>query len=305
MILAVCPNLALDVTYRVDDYRPGRSVRVAEVSTRAGGKGANVARVAGQLASAAVLLGFVGGRTGDDVVADLDATGVRHDLVSVSGETRRTLAVTAPSSTTVFNEPGPTVTEAEWQTLIDRVTELSTGVGVVTVSGSLPPGSPDDAYARVVAASRAPVVVDSSGHQLLRALDEHPAVVKPNHDEASEVLGRPVTNLAQALAACLEFVDRGAGACIVTMGADGLVAVRGDSRVRVAVGESVAGNPTGAGDAFTACLATGLAAGDDWPEMLRRSSAVAAAAVARPLAGEFDPDTFDLVLPRITVEELS
>ena len=77
------------------------------------------------------------------------------------------------------------------------------------------------------------------------------------------------------------------------------------SRVRVAVGESVAGNPTGAGDAFTACLATGLAAGDDWPEMLRRSSAVAAAAVARPLAGEFDPDTFDLVLPRITVEELS
>ena len=45
MILTVCLNLALDLTYRVDVLRPHETNRVRDVASRAGGKAVNVARV--------------------------------------------------------------------------------------------------------------------------------------------------------------------------------------------------------------------------------------------------------------------
>ena len=45
MILTVTPNVALDITYRVDQLTPGSSHRVRGVKERAGGKGINVASV--------------------------------------------------------------------------------------------------------------------------------------------------------------------------------------------------------------------------------------------------------------------
>ncbi len=304
MILAVCPNLALDVTYQVDAFIPGSSVRVARARSRAGGKGANVARVAAALGEPSVLVGFTGGSTGRTVVDDLDASGLTHDLVAVDGDTRRTLTVVSPTEATVFNEPGPEVSSEDWDRLVDLVARRAVDASVVTVSGSLPPGSPADACARLVAASAAPVVLDTSAPGLLDALPHRPAVVKPNDEEAAALLGMEVRTDRDALAACTRLVDAGARACIITMGSRGLVALRDGQAVRVHVGRTVAGNPTGAGDAFTARLATGLARGEDWTELLRQSCAVAGAAVARDLAGEFDPSTYDDLLPHITIEDL-
>ncbi len=60
VILTVTPNPAVDVTYHLDELRPGTVHRVDDVVSRAGGKGINVARVLQQLgvASEAVLLGL-------------------------------------------------------------------------------------------------------------------------------------------------------------------------------------------------------------------------------------------------------
>lgn len=304
MILSVCPNLAVDVTYQVPAFTPGHSVRVERALSRAGGKGTNVARVATALGERAVLVGFAGGRTGREVTEDLHAAGLEHELVDVAGDTRRTLTVVSPTEATVFNEPGPAVDAADWHRLVEVVARRSRTASVVTVSGSLPPGSPDDVYARLVAAAATPTIIDTSGPQLLAALAHRPAVVKPNDEEAQEILGRPVDDVAAALAACQEFVELGARSCIITMGARGSVALRDGRAVRVVAGGTVEGNPTGAGDAFTAGLAHGLAVGTPWEEILRRSSAVAAAAVARDTAGEFDPDTYTRMLPHITIEDL-
>jgi tagatose 6-phosphate kinase len=46
LIGTVTLNLALDVTYSVDELLVGGSHRVTEIRQRAGGKGVNVARVA-------------------------------------------------------------------------------------------------------------------------------------------------------------------------------------------------------------------------------------------------------------------
>jgi len=65
---------------------------------------------------------------------------------------------------------------------------------------------------------------------------------------------------------------------------------------------AVPGNPTGAGDALTAALAHGLAAGEPWPATLARAVAVSAAAVAVPHAGGYDPDLAAQLHPRVEVE---
>ncbi len=68
-------------------------------------------------------------------------------------------------------------------------------------------------------------------------------------------------------------------------------------------GTSIAVNPTGAGDACTAAIAAGLAAGLPWPEMLATAGAWSAAAVLTPVAGDVDAADVARLGPRVRVEE--
>ena len=73
MIVTVTPNPAVDVTYGLDALRPGQVHRVRTVTTRAGGKGVNVARVLARLGSPCAAVGLGSGPDADAVVAELDA----------------------------------------------------------------------------------------------------------------------------------------------------------------------------------------------------------------------------------------
>jgi tagatose 6-phosphate kinase len=119
VIAVVCLNPAIDVTFFVDELAPGMSHRVGQSRERAGGKGLNVARVLRQLDVPVVVVGFVGGRRGAVVRSELDDAALPHRLVDVAGETRRSVTVVDPvSGATVFNEPGPRITGAEWERLV-------------------------------------------------------------------------------------------------------------------------------------------------------------------------------------------
>ena len=103
MIVAVCANAAVDVTYTVPELRPGQTHRVADVDTRAGGKGINVARVLHQLGEQVTVCGFAGGAAGDAIAADLVASGIARRLTPIDRESRRAVVVVAQHEATVFN----------------------------------------------------------------------------------------------------------------------------------------------------------------------------------------------------------
>ncbi|MER7151735.1 PfkB family carbohydrate kinase, partial [Streptomyces lydicus] len=156
MILTVTLNAALDITYRLPRLRPHGTNRVTEVSERPGGKGLNVARVLASLGHRTVATGFAGGGTGEALRALLAETGVTDALVPVGGASRRTVAVVdeAGGDTTQLNEPGPTVSPAEWDAFLGTYRELLDGARAVALCGSLPPGVPVDVYARLTRAAR-------------------------------------------------------------------------------------------------------------------------------------------------------
>jgi len=316
---AVTLNLALDVTYDVDALTVGASHRVRTVRQRAGGKGVNVARVAHELGYDVLALGFVGGMTGELIAADLFDAGLTALLTPVARESRRSVAVVdmGAGDATVFNEPGPVITEDEWRAFCDRVPWGR--LRVLACSGSLPPGLPADAYAQLCARAHhhgVPAVIDAGGAALIAAAKAG-AVVRANSAELCDA--RSATGSARAGAGAAVgmhatggagdvadgarwLVELGAAAAVITDGAAGMVAATSDGVWRALPVEQVRGNPTGAGDACTAVVAAAVATGNkDWPAVLRSAVAASAAAVLTPVAGDIDLDAYRRWSPDVVV----
>ncbi|MGA5359950.1 1-phosphofructokinase family hexose kinase [Streptomyces purpurascens] len=302
MILTVTLNTALDITYRVRSLRPHASHRVSEVTERPGGKGVNVARVLAALGHEVTVTGFTGGATGRVVQERLASVpGVVDALVPITGATRRTIAVVDDRSgdTTQLNEPGPTVTPAEWSAFQEAYEALLPTASAVALCGSLPPGVPVGAYAGLVRTARStgiPVLLDTSGEPLRRGVAARPDIIKPNTDELAELTGShdPVRATQDAR-------RRGAGAVVASLGAEGLLAAAPEGRWRAAPPSSLHGNPTGAGDSAVAGLLSALVEHLPWPDRLTRAVALSAATVSAPVAGEFDRRVYEELLGRVTV----
>ncbi|WP_295014006.1 1-phosphofructokinase family hexose kinase [uncultured Microbacterium sp.] len=315
MIVTVTPNPAVDLTWHVPKIVPGATHRAEAGVARAGGKGLNVARVAHAQGAPVLALATVGGPTGAELAEELVASGVPHELLAVRGATRRSIALVDEDlgDTTVINERGVNPSAEEWAALTEAVVralgrdgeaeDATDGRGaaagrrrrrpVLVLSGSLPPGAPEDLLPSLIRAGRkagAVVIADTSGPALLRAADAGATVLKPNADELAEATG-----IADPLDGALELLRRGASLILLSQGADGMLAITSDVIVRARLAVPLAGNPTGAGDAAVAACAVLMAEGITEPEaILRRATSWSAAAVLMPLAGEIDPSWTEL-----------
>jgi len=130
-----------------------------------------------------------------------------------------------------------------------------------------------------------PVIVDTSGPALLWAADAGATVLKPNAAELVEATGIP-----DPVEGARSLLARGAELVLLSLGAEGMLAVTASDLVHARLDEPLAGNPTGAGDAGVAACAVLYADGVRDPEqILRRATAWSAAAVLTPLAGDISP----------------
>jgi tagatose 6-phosphate kinase len=286
MILCVAPSPAWDVTFRVPLFEEHATNRASAISARAGGKAVNVARLLHALGEDVRLVLPVGGRTGDDVSADLARAGIPHDLVASTTETRRTVTIVSDETgdATLVNEASRLL---DWRGFLERVCSRMAGATVVVASGSLPDGAPGDAFAHLAEEARAnglPVVLDTSGPALLAALEAGATLVKPNLAELREVTGDEDPRAGAA-----RLAQESGSAIAVSAGSDGIVLAVGEQVWHASLPDRLHGNPTGAGDAAVAAFARGLAASMPWPEMLRHAVALSGAAVLAPYAGEAAP----------------
>src|SRR5215217_3968955 len=173
-MLIAGPNLTIDRTLAIGELRPGEVLRADRVVVTPGGKGLNVARAAHALGHCAVLVSLLPGRTGEAAAAMISDEGVRLHAVRVPGELRSTAVIQERDGrTTVLNEPGPPVGEVEWTAYERAVRAHLEAHKILVCSGSVPPGSPPDAYRRLSALAQEAGIaslVDAAGETLLRAL---------------------------------------------------------------------------------------------------------------------------------------
>ena len=307
MILCVCLNPALDITYRADELVHGASHRVDVLGVRGGGKGLNVARVLAQLGEPVILTGLLGGDNGKAIGRDLDVAGIASCFMPVVEQSRRSVTVVDGRDATVLNEPGPVVAESEWQDFLAWFDDVVQHCQVVALSGSLPPGVPPDAYellTRQARRSGAKVLVDAGGDALRAVLPAGPDIVKPNVSELRQLLGRKLGNTPEILSGAQSLRAGGAGAAVVSRGALGVVALTPDGAFTARTLKPIQGNPTGAGDALAAVLARSLLCEQPWRATLVAGVAVSAAAVTVAVAGATDLAHADRLADDIEVEEL-
>ncbi|MDV9175232.1 PfkB family carbohydrate kinase, partial [Streptomyces sp. W16] len=160
----------------------------------------------------------LGGAPGALVADLLDAQGIEVAPVPVAGATRSNIALAeADGVLTKINAPGPELTAAEQELLLETVRRQSRDADWIACCGSLPRGLAPSWYAELVARAHAAgvrIALDTSGPALIEALRERPDVVKPNAEELAEAVSRPLATVGDAVKAAEELRELGAGAVL-------------------------------------------------------------------------------------------
>jgi 1-phosphofructokinase family hexose kinase len=240
--------------------------------------------------------GILGGHAGRWLAEALAAEGVPGTFAWVEGETRASLSVadTETSGLTEFYERGQDIGPDGWERLEDVVRSEVAGRSWMTMSGNLPPGAPDDGYARLIRIARGAgvkVALDARERALAEGVAACPDLVKVNQEEAGWLLGTDVASPEDARTAADALRARlgGAGAGIVTCGAEGALVAGADGEVIHGRLYAKGPYPVGSGDAFLGGLVTALERGDPWRDAVALALGAAAANAEMPGAGRLDP----------------
>lgn len=276
MIVTVTLNPTLDRTLAVAQLVPGTVHRAELLRQDLGGKGINVSRALRALGIPSRIVGLFGGATGEVFRLGLAAEGFEEvRFLRVRGDTRQniTLFDRARNEYTKFNEAGPSLDAAAMAACEDEIEQTALPGDVWAFCGSLPPGAPDDWYARLIAkvqARGARAVLDTSGTALRAGVAACPFALKINVEEAGELLGRALNDEAALRTAVLELRALGIEIVALTRGAQGAVLGVNEALVFAVPPPILARSPVGAGDAATAGLLWSVSEGCDAGEMARR-----------------------------------
>lgn len=308
-ILCVSPNPAIDRTMVVSEFETGRIFRASSVLAAAGGKGINVARAVNMLGGEAVCAGFLGGTSGQIVAELAQNENIPGVWTWIEAETRTCIIIVEPTTgvATVINETGPTVKAEDWVRLQYDVLHHAASASSICFSGSLPPGSPPEAFMillRELLRGGKQIWVDTSGVWMQAALTVPGIGLKVNNEEAGAILNMEINDVSSALMAAIALQLTGVNPIVVTMGAAGAVLVDGSHRWYAAPPQVRVLDAVGSGDSFLAGLVLAYNSGLRPHEALCHAVAAGAANAMSVGGGQFERGEFEIILGETRYEAL-
>ncbi len=280
MIYTVTFNPALDYVVRLPKLLTGEVNRTETDSLCFGGKGINVSAVLKELGVESVALGFTAGFTGKALCTFLQKAGIRTDFVELeSGNTRINVKIKAETETDI-NAGGPPIPKAAFETLMQKLNALHPS-DMVCLSGSIPHALPKNTYETILERLQNRGIlftVDATGELLLRVLRFQPFLIKPNHQELSEMLGRTLKTESELFCGAAELQARGARNVLVSRAGEGaiLLTENGEKHTMPAVQGKVI-NSVGAGDSMVAGFLAGWLQKSDYAYALKLGTAAGGA----------------------------
>jgi 6-phosphofructokinase 2 len=287
-IVTLTPNPAIDVCTAAEEIAPLRKLRCMAARRDAGGGGINVARVVRRLGSEVTAVYPAGGSTGALLERLMERERVRSLAIAAAQETREDFTVLEQKSGDQYRFilPGSPLAEPEWQACLDTLAAMGKRVSFLVGSGSLPPGVPDDFYARaarIAKAGGAKMVVDTSGYALAAALKGGVYLVKPNLRELQELAHAALSDQTERIGACRSLIKTGGAEVVaLTLGASGALLVTRDAAHLARSPPVKPVSAVGAGDSFVGGTVWSLAAGHSILDAFRYGVAAGSAAVLNP-----------------------
>ena len=285
-IATITVNPAIDQTVSVDNFQTGTVNRSRAMRFDAGGKGVNVASFLADYGLDVVVTGFLGEENADVFERHFARKGIEDRFIRVPGETRVNIKImdVANQVTTDLNTPGQIPGEYAVSRFYEQVEAMAETCGCFVLSGNIQAGLPSTFYAdliRLLKSKKRMVVLDTSGDALAEAVKAGPNIIKPNIDELSLLVNKPLDEIAGAYSSAISLINEETTIVVVSMGSDGALFVEKDSAF-IARPPAVAVKSTvGAGDAMVAGLVAGLSKKLPLKDCARLATAFSLSAVTR------------------------
>jgi 1-phosphofructokinase family hexose kinase len=308
-ILCVSANPAIDRRIVLRYFRPGEVNRAASADPAAGGKAAHVAFAATALGETVRWLAFLGGPEGEGCRQGVAARGVSTAVVEIATRTRTNLELIEESTGAITEvlEPGPVIQDAERAEFERKFEDEISRRPVVVISGSLPQGVATAWYGQLTKRAKeagCSVLLDASGAALRDALSSRPDLIKPNREEAAALLERKIISVHDAVEAAHALRTRGPGVVILSLGADGAVAVREGFALLGTPPTVEAISTVGSGDSFLAGWAVGTVRHLGAEECLRLAIASGTANCLAESPGVIARDAVLRLAPLVKIERV-
>lgn len=284
-ILTLTLNPALDLTVELPRLQPGQVNRSETMHAHAAGKGVNVAQVLADLGHQLTVSGFLGEDNQQAFEQLFARRGFVDAFIRVPGETRSNLKLAeSDGRITDINGPGPMVSEAAQQALLERLEQIAPGHDAVVVAGSLPQGVSAQWLLALIVRLKAlglRVALDTSGEALRAALEAGPWLIKPNTEELADALGIEATSVTAQAEAASRLHARGIEHVVISDGAEGVNWFSVGSAMHATPPKVTVASTVGAGDSLLAGILHGLLSADTPEQTLRTATAIAALAVTQ------------------------
>lgn len=290
LVLAAGLSPAWQQILLFSSFEPGQVNRAHQVDWCASGKVLNVARVLHELGGPCRALTVAGGVAGQQLQQDFASLSIPARWILTAAPTRVCTTIIDQSrhqSTELVPETAPLADE-EWARFCQAFSQEAESAAAVVLIGSVPRGAPVDCYRTLIAWTRAKVIVDARGPELLAALEARPFLVKPNRAELAQTLGRSLLTRAEVLRGMAELQTRGAQWVVVTDGPRPILALTPEHGYEIVPPEAAVVNPIGCGDALAAGLAWAVARGMDNEAILRFGAGAAVSKLRHVLPGRVE-----------------
>jgi len=286
LILTLTVNPAIDRNVTVDRLVFDDRAYILDTNDTPGGRGLNASQVLASFGARTEAVLTAGGESGGRMREMLADSGFPVHLVDVASPTRVNMNITDKQGLTVkLNEKGAPLSADELKALEKAVHQRLPEARWMMLCGSLPPGAPDDLYARLIETARAlgvKTILDTDGAPLMQGLEAHPTIVSPNQQEAERLLGRVLLTRAQMIEAAEQIRMMGAERVVLSLGSRGVMGSE-DGRLVEAIPPRVdVVCPIGAGDALAASFVWAMRRGTDFAEALRWGVAAGTASAMLP-----------------------
>lgn len=298
MILCLNLNAAIDKTIVVSSFKINKIHRPESVLALAGGKGCNVARALRTLKDVPVVTGWVGGLAGRFIEKELHQEDIETDFIHTDFESRTCTSILDRANQTITEiyENGERVPIEKVDELQNHIQKVIGKYKAVTLSGSLPPGVPLDFYADIIKVANDTGVLtflDSGGDALRAGVEASPFFVKPNETEARALLDLAPNEPFDFHQGATKISKRYGVNVLLSLGADGAVAAKGDDIFIVKNPKVDAKSAVGSGDCTLAGLTHGILHGLSFEESIICGVAAGTANTLMIGAGQFNVNDFE------------
>ncbi|MEN8166978.1 MAG: 1-phosphofructokinase family hexose kinase [Pseudomonadota bacterium] len=304
-------NPAVDISYEIPQLLADQKVRATRTLYHPGGNGINVARGLTELEIPVRCCSVLGGKGGELFLRLLgDSLGDGHHYIEVDGETRinATLLQKQPPSQYEVDSGGPEISEQLLEEITDCFLENCAN-GYAVLTGSTPPGVPDDTYAELterISAMRGKVVLDAHGVVLKNALEAKPFLLRSNRYVLEMLIKKRLDSIEAVAEAAREIQRGGTEIVCISLGTEGAVLVDSRSSYHCTAPRVRVYSTVGSGDAMLAGMIAASLRQQNAEEMLRFGIICGSATASYPgtclfKRAEIEKAEYDLVVRSLDI----